>query len=68
MMGGSKFCAKKVRLFNRKVWSIRGIKSGKLKKLQTTQRINNVLQYENPRVSILTSIEFIQQNSPDIKT
>ena len=59
---------KNIRLFNGKGWSIRGIKSGKLKKLQITHRINDGLQHENPRESILTSIEFVQQNSPDIQT
>ena len=59
---------KNIRLFNGKGWSIRGIKSGKLKKLQITHRIDDGLQHENPRESILTSIEFVQQNSPDIQT
>ena len=59
---------KNIRLFNGKGWSIRGIKSGKLKKLQITHRIDDGLQHENPRESILTSIEFLQQNSPDIQT
>ena len=59
---------KNIRLFNGKGWSIRGIKSGKLKKLQITHRIDDDLQHENPRESILTSIEFVQQNSPDIQT
>ncbi len=55
-------------MFNGKEWSIRGIKSGKLKKLQKTHRIDDGLQHENPRELILTSIEFVQENSPDIKT
>ena len=59
---------KNIRLFNGKGWSIRGIKSGKLKKLQITHSIDDGLQHENPRESILTSIEFVQQNSPDIQT
>ena len=59
---------KNIRLFNGKGWSIRGMKSGKLKKLQITHRIDDGLQHENPRESILTSIEFVQQNSPDIQT
>ena len=59
---------KNIRLFNGKGWSIRGIKSGKLKKLQITHRIDDGLQHENPRESILTSIEFVQENSPDIQT
>ena len=50
---------KNTRLFNCKGWSIRGIKSCKLKKLQITHRIDDVLQHENPRELILTSIEFI---------
>ena len=58
---------KNIRLFNGKGWSIRGIKSGKLKKLQITHRIDDGLQHENPRESILTSIEFVQENSPDIQ-
>ena len=44
------------------------MKSGKLKKLQITHRIDDGLQHENPRESILTSIEFVQENSPDIQT
>ena len=59
---------KNIRLFNGKGWSIRGMKSGKLKKLQITHRIDDGLQHENPRESILTSIEFVQENSPDIQT
>ena len=59
---------KNILLFNGKEWSIRGIKSGKLKKLQITHRIDDGLQHENPRESILTSIEFVQENSPDIQT
>ena len=51
--------AQNIRLFNGKGWSIRAIKSGKLKKLQITQRIDDGLQHENPRESILTSIEFV---------
>ena len=58
---------KNIRLFNGKGWSIRGIKSGKLKKLQITHRIDDGLQHENPRESILTSIEFIQENSPELE-
>ena len=58
---------KNFRLFNRKVWIIESIKSGKLKKLQLTNRIDDGLQHENHRESILTSIEFLQENSPDIK-
>ena len=58
---------KNIRLFNGKGWSIRGIKSGKLKKHQITHRIDDGLQHENLRESILTSIEFVQQNSPDIQ-
>ena len=54
---------KNIRLFNGKGWSIRGMKSGKLKKLQITHRIDDGLQHENPRESILTSIEFVQENS-----
>ena len=60
--------AQNIRLFNGIGWSIRGIKSGKLKKLQITHRIDDGLQHENPQESILTSIEFVQQNSPDIQT
>ena len=59
---------KNIRLFKGNGWSIRVIKSGKLKKLQITHRIDDGLQHENPRESILTSIEFVQQNSPDIQT
>ena len=59
---------KNIRLFNGKGWSIRGIKSGKLKKLQITHRIYDGLQHENHRQLILTSIEFLQENSPDIQT
>ena len=59
---------KNIRLFNGKGWSIRGIKSGKLKKLQITHRIDDGLQHENPRELILTSIKFVQENSPDIQT
>ena len=55
-------------IFNGTGCSIRGIKSGKLKKLQITHRIDDGLQHENPRESILTSIEFVQENSPDIQT
>ena len=60
--------SKNIRLFNGKRWSIRGIKSGKLKMFQITHRIDDSLQHENPRYSILTSIEFVQENSPDIQT
>ena len=59
---------KNIRLFNCNEWSIRVIKSGKLKKLQITHKIDDGLQHENPRELILTSIEFVQQNSPDIQT
>ena len=38
------------------------------KKLQITHRIDDGLQHENPRESILTSIEFVQENSPDTQT
>ena len=55
-------------IFNGTGCSIRGIKSGKLKKLQITHRIDDGLQHENPRWLILTSIEFVQENSPDIQT
>jgi len=55
-------------IFNDTGCSIRGIKSGKLKKLQITHRIDDGLQHENPRLLILTSIEFAQENSPDIQT
>ena len=48
--------------------SIRGIKSGKLKKLQINLRIDDSLQHETLRLLSLTSIEFLQQNSPDIQT
>ena len=44
------------------------MKSGKLKKLQITHRIDDDLQHENLRESILTSIEFVQEYSPDIQT
>ena len=40
-----------------KGWHIRGIKSGKLKKLQITQRVDDGLQHEKPWKLILTSIE-----------
>ena len=53
---------KNIRLFNGKGWRIQGIKSGKLKKLQITHRIDNGLQHENPRELILTSIELVQKN------
>ena len=56
-----------IRLFKGNGWSIRVIKSGKLKKLQITHRIDDGLQHENSRESILTSIEFVQENSPDIQ-
>ena len=46
---------KNFRLFNRKVWIIESIKSGKLKKLQLTNRIDDGLQHETPWKSILTS-------------
>ena len=59
---------KNIRLFNGKVWSIRCIKSGKLKKLQITHWIDDGLQHEKPLELILTSIEFVQENSPDIQT
>ena len=59
---------KNIRLFNGKVWNIRGIKFGKLKKLQITHKIDDGLQHENPREPILTSNEFVQQNSPNIQT
>ena len=55
-------------MFNGKGWSIRGIKSSKLKKLQITHRIDDGLQHENPWKSILTSIEFVQENSLEIQT
>ena len=58
---------KNIRLFNGKGWSIREIKSGKLKNLQITHRIDDGFQHENPQELILTSIEFVQQNSPDIQ-
>ena len=58
---------KNIRLFNDKGWSIRGIKFGKLKKLQITYRIDSGLQNENPHKLILTSIEFLQENSLYIK-
>ena len=54
---------KNIRSFTGKAWSVRGINSCKLKKLQITHKIDGSLQHENPRKSILTSIEFIQQNS-----
>ena len=38
-----------------------------VKKLQITQRIDDGLQHENPRESILTSIEFVKENSQDIQ-
>ena len=60
--------AKKYDFFYCKVWSIRGMKSGKLKKLQINHRIDDGLQHENLRELILTSIEFVQENSPDIQT
>ena len=41
-------------------------KFGKLKKLQITHRIDDGLKHENPLQLILTSIEFVKQNSPDI--
>jgi len=63
-----KILRKNIRLFNGKGWSVRGIKSGKLKKLQITHRIADGLQNENPPESILSSIGFVQQNSPDIQT
>ena len=59
---------KNIRLFNGKGWSIRAIKPGKLKKLQITHRIDDGLQHENPCKSILTSIEFVQENSRDMQT
>ena len=40
---------RKIPLFNGKRWSIGGIKSGKLKKLQITQRIDDFFKNENPR-------------------
>ena len=40
--------AQKHSFFNGKGWSIRGIKSGKLKKFQITHRIDDGLQLENP--------------------
>ena len=51
---------KNIRLFNGKVWNIRGIKSGKLKKLQINHWIDDGLQHENPRELILTSTEFVK--------
>ena len=39
---------KNIRLFNGKGWSIRAIKSDKLKKLRITLRIDEGLQHENP--------------------
>ena len=63
-MSGTKFCAKNIRLFNGKGWTIRGIKSSeKLKKLKMTYTIDDGLQHENPRESILTFIEFVEENS-----
>ena len=59
---------KNIRLFNGKGWSIRGIKSGRLKNLQITHRIDDGFRHENPQEPILTSIELVQQNSPDIQT
>ena len=50
---------KNIRLFNGKGWSIRGIKSGKLKKLQITHRIDDGLQYANFSELILTYIKFV---------
>ena len=43
------------------------MKSSNLKKLQINHRIDDGLQHENPWETILTSIEFIQENSPNIQ-
>ena len=68
-MSGSKFCEKTFDfLMAKNGMSIWCIKSGILKKLQITHRIDDGLQHENPQKSILTSIDFLQQISPDIQT
>tara|TARA_Y100000589_G_scaffold310269_1_gene328473 strand:+ start:538 stop:852 length:315 start_codon:yes stop_codon:yes gene_type:complete len=59
---------KNILLFNRKGWSIRRIKSEKLKKLQIIHKIDDDVEHEKARVIILTFIKFVQENSQDIQT
>lgn len=56
MMRGSKFCSKHQVVYC-KGWSVRGIRSGKCKKLQKTHRIDDGLQHEKSLTPILTSID-----------
>ena len=55
-------------MFNGKGWIIRVIQFGKLKKLQITRRIDSGLKMKNHHKLILTSIEFLQENSLYIQT